>query len=235
MDPAAGEDGFSPMKTAKAGRRAGKRVAITEPTSASGDGRNVPNEQVSFNGGSSQPPAQYQQQLSSQPSQSQHAAQYSSPEQQQYSQQQQPQQPTAAASTPAGPPPKKVGFDLQASDGDSSGQQQRFTGVSRRKQEQLQREETTEAKHRNKYDEKAIDGVADIPELEEEGWEDITKVVAQAPRAAAPKVQVISELEQDQGWLRVKPSNEDIDLSLLTGYLLPSEQVGWFAGLLQAN
>lgn len=50
--------------------------------------------------------------------------------------------------------------------------------------------------------------------------------VAQAPKSHAPRVQAMSELEQDQGWLPVKSESEDIDLSLLTVCLLPSEQVG---------
>eukprot|EP00878_Enallax_costatus_P043411 GHUV01051383.1.p3 GENE.GHUV01051383.1~~GHUV01051383.1.p3 ORF type:complete len:106 (+),score=28.82 GHUV01051383.1:916-1233(+) len=65
----------------------------------------------------------------------------------------------------------------------------------------------------------------DIPELEEEGKEDITRVVAQAPKGHAPRVQAMSELEQDQGWLPTKAESEDIDLSLLTVCLLPSDQV----------
>jgi hypothetical protein len=47
--------------------------------------------------------------------------------------------------------------------------------------------------------------------------------VAQAPRAAAPRVQAMAEL--DQGWLPSKAESDDIDLSLLTACLLPSEQV----------
>jgi hypothetical protein len=47
--------------------------------------------------------------------------------------------------------------------------------------------------------------------------------VAQAPHAAAPRVQAMSEL--DQGWLPSKAESDDIDLSLLTACLLPSEQV----------
>eukprot|EP00878_Enallax_costatus_P027315 GHUV01029388.1.p1 GENE.GHUV01029388.1~~GHUV01029388.1.p1 ORF type:complete len:188 (+),score=55.33 GHUV01029388.1:781-1344(+) len=82
-----------------------------------------------------------------------------------------------------------------------------------------------EGKQRNKYDERAVEGVMDIPELEEEGKEDITRVVAQAPKGHAPRVQAMSELEQDQGWLPTKAESEDIDLSLLTVCLLPSDQV----------
>jgi hypothetical protein len=52
--------------------------------------------------------------------------------------------------------------------------------------------------------------------------------VAQAPRAAAPRVQAMAEL--DQGWLPSKAAADDIDLSLLTACLLPSEQVGRHAG-----
>jgi hypothetical protein len=52
--------------------------------------------------------------------------------------------------------------------------------------------------------------------------------VAQAPRAAAPRVQAMAEL--DQGWLPSKAAADDINLSLLTACLLPSEQVGRHAG-----
>jgi hypothetical protein len=52
--------------------------------------------------------------------------------------------------------------------------------------------------------------------------------VAQAPRAAAPRVQAMAQL--DQGWLPSKAAADDIDLSLLTACLLPSEQVGRHAG-----
>jgi hypothetical protein len=52
--------------------------------------------------------------------------------------------------------------------------------------------------------------------------------VAQAPRAAAPRVQAMAEL--DQGWLPSKAAADDIDLSLLTACLLPSEQVSRQAG-----
>lgn len=49
--------------------------------------------------------------------------------------------------------------------------------------------------------------------------------VAQAPKSSGPRIQAMSELEQDQGILPSKPDSEDIDLSLLTACLLPSDQV----------
>eukprot|EP00775_Hariotina_reticulata_P010652 gene10652-10811_t len=39
----------------------------------------------------------------------------------------------------------------------------------------------SEARQRNKYEEKTVDGVVDIPELEEEGKQDITKLVVEEP------------------------------------------------------
>jgi len=56
-----------------------------------------------------------------------------------------------------------VGFDLPAEEGGSASEVVAaegaavFTGVSRRKQEQLQREQTETAKQRSKYDEREVD------------------------------------------------------------------------------
>lgn len=142
------------------------------------------------------------------------------PEQQQAQQVQDSSQPAAVA-----PPVKRVGFSLDLGPGDAA-RQQNFTGVSRRKQEQLQREQQAEAKQRNKYDEKLVDALVDVPELEEEGKEDITRIVAQAPKSSAPQFQRISELEFDQAWAPNQAARSTvINLSLLTSCLLPSAQV----------
>ncbi|WIA19345.1 hypothetical protein OEZ85_003976 [Tetradesmus obliquus] len=213
------------LQAARAGRRAGRHVAITEPAGSSAQ-RDEPTSEASSQ---QQLQPHLQKQLSGQQDrQQQHQQQQDYSQQERQRQPQPPPQQQQQQQQQQGPPAKRVGFDLQAGapgtdEDEAGGSRQRFAGVSRRKQEQLQRQEIVEAKQRSKYDERAVEGVVDIPELEEEGKEDITRMVAQAPRAAAPRVQAMAEL--DQGWLPSKAEAGDIDLSLLTACLLPSEQV----------
>lgn len=47
--------------------------------------------------------------------------------------------------------------------------------------------------------------------------------IAHAPKASS-RMQAVAELEQDQGWV-LPARDDDIDLSLLTACLVPSEQV----------
>ncbi|KAF8058851.1 IFT43 [Scenedesmus sp. PABB004] len=227
--PLAGEEGFSPMRAARpaAGRRAGRHVAIQEPAAAAAaaaDQEPGPTQQQAL-----QPQAPLRQ-LSSQGSQrgGREAAPPGAGPPEQLQQLQSPSQ--LQSPPPPAPPAKRVGFDLAVAAagaaGDPDGGALRFTGVSRRKQEQLQREEQVEARQRCKYDDKAVEGVGNIPELEEEGREDVMRAVARAPRGGGPRVQAVAELEADRGWLPSRrATDDDIDLSLLTARLLPSEQV----------
>eukprot|EP00899_Mesostigma_viride_P021067 jgi/Mesvir1/28962/Mv17738-RA.1 len=76
---------------------------------------------------------------------------------------------------------------------------------------------------RRKHDQE--EDVTDIPELEMEGEEDITKQVAQAPKMRKDRVQTIRELEHEMQY--TLPSNADvnIDLSILAKVLIPPDEL----------
>ncbi|EFJ40955.1 hypothetical protein VOLCADRAFT_107874 [Volvox carteri f. nagariensis] len=103
----------------------------------------------------------------------------------------------------------------------------KFVGVSRRKQEQLARGDDEISRKNLKYEAltAGVDGIMDIPELEDEGREDLSNVVAEAPKVRTNKVQGIEELEEDMHFKLPAMDDRDIDLSLLTGVLCSSEQV----------
>ncbi|GBF95158.1 hypothetical protein Rsub_07742 [Raphidocelis subcapitata] len=135
------------------------------------------------------------------------------------------------------PPVKRVGFDVPASEGGSDEEEADaaanslgtpvFSGISRRKQEQLQREQSERARKLSKYDEREVaQGLEEIPDLEEEGRGELLRAVAHAPRSHALRVQPIAELQREQALLPAGAgAAADIDLSLLTACLCPSEQV----------
>jgi len=102
----------------------------------------------------------------------------------------------------------------------------KFTGLSRRKQEQQVAVEEEKQRARSKYDERLQAAeIMDIPELEEEGKEDLTRVVAEAPKVRSNKVQGIDELNEDTQFNLPNTDDRDIDLSMLTTVLCSSEQV----------
>jgi hypothetical protein len=78
---------------------------------------------------------------------------------------------------PAGRPPPPT--DVLAEDG------KKFVGVSRRKQEQLARGDDETTRKNMKYESltAGVDGIMEIPELEEEGREDLSAVVRCGGRA----------------------------------------------------
>eukprot|EP00877_Chromochloris_zofingiensis_P000368 jgi/Chrzof1/10331/Cz04g38050.t1 len=65
--------------------------------------------------------------------------------------------------------------------------------------------------------------IMELQELEEEGKEDLTKRVAEAPRMHH-KLAALTDLDKDQSWVPAG-AGADIDLSLLTSCLLPLDQV----------
>ncbi|PNH05826.1 Intraflagellar transport protein 43 [Tetrabaena socialis] len=103
----------------------------------------------------------------------------------------------------------------------------KFVGVSRRKQEQLARGDDDVSRKNLKYEAMTagVDGIMEIPELEEEGREDLSNVVAEAPKVRTNKVQGMEELEEDMHYKLPAMDDRDIDLSLLTAVLCSSEQV----------
>mmetsp|Transcript_23285 Transcript_23285/g.41325 ORF Transcript_23285/g.41325 Transcript_23285/m.41325 type:complete len:327 (-) Transcript_23285:394-1374(-) len=109
--------------------------------------------------------------------------------------------------------------DPLADDGDDK----KFSGVSRRKQEQIAKSDET-VRRNKKYDE-ATENVLDIPELEDEGKEDISNVVAEAPKVCSNKVQGMEELEEETTFRLPTTGDRDMDLSLLTAVLCLAEQV----------
>ncbi|MEW5306386.1 MAG: hypothetical protein WDW36_008854 [Sanguina aurantia] len=148
-----------------------------------------------------------------------------------------------ADSPPQGPPPggRRTGFSAyQDSDAPAPGSDgapspaagegepgHKFAGVSRRKQEQMQKGDEEKVKRNTRYDDLANGegSILEIPELEEEGKEDLTRLVAEAPRVRLNKVQDIAELDEDVQFRLPTTEDKDIDLSLLTAVLCSSEQV----------
>ncbi|GFH16308.1 intraflagellar transport protein 43, partial [Haematococcus lacustris] len=141
------------------------------------------------------------------------------------------------SATPKPPPPgtRQLGFQggfdtddsapAQPSSGSVAGDK-KYVGVSRRKQEQELQEKEQAARVKSKYDERAIVAdIMDIPELEEEGKEDLTRVVAEAPRVRTNKVQGIEELEEEGHFNLPGNTDRDVDLTMLTSVLCSSEQV----------
>mmetsp|Transcript_9488 Transcript_9488/g.27124 ORF Transcript_9488/g.27124 Transcript_9488/m.27124 type:complete len:236 (-) Transcript_9488:263-970(-) len=108
---------------------------------------------------------------------------------------------------------------------------QGFTGVSRRKaqqmQEEAQQDKTSGLRNRWKHDADAdnAETILEIPELDGDNQEDITFQVAEAPRARNNRMQTMAELDNDQQYNLPSNSDIDIDLSLLTVVLCSSEQV----------
>jgi hypothetical protein len=69
--------------------------------------------------------------------------------------------------------------------GEPADPNRKYGGFSRRKQEQQIKEQEQHSQWRSKYEERAQDaGIIDIPELEEEGKEDLTRVVGGWVRGA---------------------------------------------------
>ncbi|GIL46243.1 hypothetical protein Vafri_3271 [Volvox africanus] len=103
----------------------------------------------------------------------------------------------------------------------------KFVGLSRRKQEQLARGDDEVSRKNLKYEAltAGVDGIMDIPELEDEGREDLSKMVAEAPKVQTNKVQRMEELEEEMHYKLPAMDDRDIDLSLLTGVLCSLEQV----------
>ncbi|PNW81550.1 hypothetical protein CHLRE_06g251200v5 [Chlamydomonas reinhardtii] len=125
--------------------------------------------------------------------------------------------PSRGGAPPSRPPPAEIlGEDSK-----------KFVGVSRRKQEQLARGDDEVSRKNLKYETltAGVDGIMEIPELEEEGREDLSNIVAEAPKVRTNKVQGMEELEEDMHYKLPAMDDRDIDLSLLTAVLCSSEQV----------
>ncbi|GFR43160.1 hypothetical protein Agub_g4209 [Astrephomene gubernaculifera] len=129
---------------------------------------------------------------------------------------------TPPSQRPGPPSSKAPSVDIL---GDDSSK--KFVGVSRRKQEQLARGDDEVSRKNLKYEAMTtgVDGIMEIPELEDEGREDLSNVVAEAPKVRTNKVQGMDELEEDMHYKLPATDDRDIDLSLLTAVLCSSEQV----------
>mmetsp|Transcript_63277 Transcript_63277/g.200143 ORF Transcript_63277/g.200143 Transcript_63277/m.200143 type:complete len:293 (-) Transcript_63277:43-921(-) len=138
------------------------------------------------------------------------------------------------------PPASKAGWgndgdpgqDLFAGLGEDK--EPKHTGVSRRKQQQQDAEpyeydeDLRKGPDRRKHmhDDEGADGIMEIPELDAEGEEeDITRQVAAPPRARNNRVQTIKELDHDMQYNIPSNADKEIDLSLLTACLVPSERI----------
>mmetsp|Transcript_8929 Transcript_8929/g.24349 ORF Transcript_8929/g.24349 Transcript_8929/m.24349 type:complete len:189 (-) Transcript_8929:82-648(-) len=71
----------------------------------------------------------------------------------------------------------------------------------------------------------ASDSLPVIPDLEEEADEDMSRQVAEAPRAAHARFQTIHELEHDSTAFSLPSTSGGVELSLLHGVLLPQPMV----------
>lgn len=77
---------------------------------------------------------------------------------------------------------------------------------------------------KGKYDEDTVANLDNIADLEEEGQEDLSAKVADAPHAHNQRVQTLDELDQAV-FANYAGSSEGIDLSLLMRVLAPREKV----------
>mmetsp|Transcript_27831 Transcript_27831/g.71664 ORF Transcript_27831/g.71664 Transcript_27831/m.71664 type:complete len:158 (+) Transcript_27831:677-1150(+) len=105
----------------------------------------------------------------------------------------------------------------------------KFVGISRRKQQQMEEEakedKTSGMRNRKKHEDAENEMILEIPELEADSEEDITRQVAEPPRALNNRMQTMDELDNDQQYNLPSNPDLDIDLSLLTTVLCSSEQV----------
>jgi len=113
--------------------------------------------------------------------------------------------------------------------------QPKFTGVSRRKSAQQGFTETESSDiggrgrggpDRRKHDEPPEEmQILEIPELENEAEEDITRQVAAVPKYRSNRVQTIKELDEESQIALPTNSDREIDFSLLTSVLCSLDQV----------
>ncbi|XRB09464.1 intraflagellar transport protein 43 [Pycnococcus provasolii] len=140
--------------------------------------------------------------------------------------------PTAGGFMSSGAPPANVG--------DGTNEDGKFTGVSRRKSIMLERQAVEASKaqtgfsdrapNRSKHEDMDTTDILEIPELEEEDEEeDLTRQVAAPPRLLRRNVQTMKELDSDIAFnIPIgggKGQTPEVDLSLLTAKLLPSDAV----------
>ncbi|KAK3244212.1 hypothetical protein CYMTET_27497 [Cymbomonas tetramitiformis] len=134
---------------------------------------------------------------------------------------------------PSPPPASKSGWGV--SDEGSGEPPQAFSGVSRRKAQQQQQDTSSGidgGPSRRKHDEPdEIDGILEIPELDADNDEDITRQVAAPPKLRSNRVQTIKELDHDIQFTLPTNNDKEIDLSLLTACLCSAEQVAEPQGL----
>jgi len=104
----------------------------------------------------------------------------------------------------------------------------RFMGISRRKAVQQESRNragaplTLEERNRLRHEEMEREAdVLDIQELEDDGGEDITRKVAEPPKAAGQRVDGMDELRDETGLILPDTGNEAIDLTQLTQVLTP--------------
>lgn len=87
------------------------------------------------------------------------------------------------------------------------------------------RDKTSGMRNRKKHEDAENEMILEIPELEADSEEDITRQVAEPPRALNNRMQTMDELDNDQQYNLPSNPDLDIDLSLLTTVLCSSEQV----------
>jgi len=122
-----------------------------------------------------------------------------------------------------------------AADFDDPDDAPKFTGVSRRKASTQGFMDTggddagmrgRGGPNRSKHDEHTEEmQILEIPELETEADEDITRQVAAVPKFRSNRVQTINELDKDSHIALPTNSDSEIDFSLLTSVLCSLDQV----------
>mmetsp|Transcript_17398 Transcript_17398/g.41591 ORF Transcript_17398/g.41591 Transcript_17398/m.41591 type:complete len:240 (-) Transcript_17398:64-783(-) len=195
------EEGEAP-RVPRGGRRAGRRADV--PTTAESlDGRSASGSGRANDGGGSQQSADGQAELEVE---------------------------SSATKTTDASEGRPSGWGEGSAPVDDDGGDKKFTGVSRRKAQQMEEDATQDKTSgmRNRWKHEAAadepETILEIPELETEGNEDITFQVAEAPRARN-KMQTMQELDDDQQYNLPSNPDADIDLSLLTSVLCSAEQV----------
>mmetsp|Transcript_28408 Transcript_28408/g.34498 ORF Transcript_28408/g.34498 Transcript_28408/m.34498 type:complete len:230 (-) Transcript_28408:645-1334(-) len=143
------------------------------------------------------------------------------------------------------PPASKSGWGTSETTSDEPAQP--FTGVSRRKAASTTFGEEQKGPDRRKHEDEGeadvlteMQQVMEIPELDADVEEDITRQVAAPPRLRSNRVQTIKELDHDIQYSLPTYNDKEVDLSLLTCVLCPSEQVAeddvmWEADTLLAD
>ncbi|GMH43553.1 hypothetical protein BSKO_11475 [Bryopsis sp. KO-2023] len=107
----------------------------------------------------------------------------------------------------------------------------KWVGVSRRKAAQITKESDAKDAKQFKYDSDEDESTLEIPEMDDEGHEDITRVVAEAPKVSHTRLSALREIDISATEYSSKNKHEGVDLSLLTACLCSKEEVEEWDGV----